>query len=135
MHFESPSFADGIDAFMRLALDIHALAPALKQPCDVRRNRIPVRTNLRSLADHRAIDVANLKPCSVHPLNGFAQKDRRIGAVVLRIVIGEELPDVWKPEGTEQRIRDRVQKRITIGMSHRTARSFDADSTEHKWSS
>ena len=132
MHFESPSFAESIDAFMRLAFHIHALALAAQQPSDVRGNRIPVRANFRPLADHRAIDVANLKTCSVHPLNGFAQENRRVGAIMFRIVVREELPDVWKSERTEQRIRDSMQKRITIGMSNRSARSFDADSAEHK---
>lgn len=46
MHLNRTPLADGIDAFMRLALHVHLLTPAAEQPSDVRRDRILVRADL-----------------------------------------------------------------------------------------
>jgi len=132
MHLNRASLTDRVHALMRLALHIHLISAAAEQSCDVRSDRLLVRTDFRNFADDRAVDVADLKARRMHSVDGVTKERRRVGAVVPRVLIGKELTDVGKSERTEHGIRHRVQQRIAIGMRNGSARRVDADTAEHK---
>ena len=47
----------------------------------------------------------------------MSQQLQRVGALPTRVAVGEVLPDVAEPGGTEQRVGDRVGDRVGVAVT------------------
>lgn len=135
VHFNRTSFPHCINLFMRLAFDIHARPIAVQMLGDVGCHCCLVRPKLWALAYHCDVKVADREASRSHSPCGLAEKDRRIGAVILRIVVGKELTNIRITDGPENRISDSVIDGIAIGMADRTRRVIlESHAAKHKQS-
>lgn len=132
MHFDGASFADGIDSFVSLPFEVDKCDRTADQPRNIRRDFTLVGTDLRLFTNDGAVDIGNIPAGLAHPANRVAQEDRRVRAVVLRVVVGEKLSNIWERQCAEDRVCDCVQKDIAIGMGDRTRRALDSNPAEHE---
>ena len=115
-----------------LALDVHAARLDAKVGGDIDDHRRDVRRDLGCLRDHRRVDVADTPSRASNRLQRATQQHAAIGAAKPLVGIGEHAADVAEPRRAEQRIRDRVQQRVGVGMAEQAARMRDVDTAENQ---
>ena len=101
-------------------------------PGDPRLHGLLVGADLRPLADDGDIEVGGFQSAALHPANGFREEVHRIPALVRRIVIGKELPDVGLTHGAQQGIGDGMEHDVTIAVPHRTVTVLHVNTTKHE---
>ena len=65
-----------------------------------------------------------------HPADGFFNKNARVGALPLRVVVGKKLADVFEAQAAEDRIGHGVVDHVAVGMRGAAAvvlQAFAAD--------
>ena len=132
MHFDGTTFANSINFFVGLAFDIDRVRSAANQPRDIGDNFASARSDLGLFADDCAIDVANLPSRFAHSVYSFTQKNCRVCAFILGIVVWKELANVGQPKCTQNCISDCMQQNIAIGVCNKTSRMFYLNSAEYK---
>ena len=132
MDFDRTAFADGINFFVRLALEIHPVAITIQQVRDVPNQFRLARRNLGPFADDGDVEVAQREAASVHPAGRFADELGRISSFVSRIGVGKQFADIGLAQRAQDRIRDRVVDRIAIGVADRTQRMVEPHAPQHK---
>ncbi len=133
MNFNRPALAHRIDAFMSLPLDVDIRPIAPEQRSKVRAHLVPPRTDFRPLTDNRDIEVSKPEPPRGDPANGLVQKNDAVLALVLRIGVREELPDVRFPDCSKQGVSHSMQNRIAIRVADRARRVIELDPPKHTW--
>ena len=89
-----------------------------------------VRADPRLLADQRDVDMLDAAARGRDKVTGVRQKDGRIGARPARLARGEMAADVAGADGAEQRVGQRVQADVGIGMAEQAERAGDADAEQ-----
>src|SRR5450759_2881501 len=87
---------------------------------DVRLHLKDMRCHLRCLGDDGRIDVADAIALLAHQMQRLAQQDAAVDVLVFRFGIGEMPADVAQCRGTQQRIADRMQQHVRVGMAEQT---------------
>ena len=87
-----------------------------------------MRSDLRSLANDRAVDEIDDAVRLADERRGMGQENAAVGAFPLRIRRRKMLPDVTEACGTEQRVRNGVEDHVGIAMAGKAAvvRQFNA---------
>lgn len=62
MDLDRPTFADCVNGFVRLALEIHLIDPAAEHAGDVGDHRLLVGAEFRTLADHGDVEIDRRPP-------------------------------------------------------------------------
>ncbi len=132
MNFDCPAFADRVNRFVRLALEINPVAITTQQFRDVRNQFRLARRNLGPFADDGDVNVTQREAASVHPAGRFANELRRISGFVSGIGVGKQLADIGLAQRAQDRIGDRVVDRIAIGVADRTQRMVEPHAPKHK---
>ena len=92
----------------------------------LRAHRGDVRRELRRLRDDRRVDVADRVATLARQRRDVAQQRAAVGALPARIGVREVRAEVAQRERAEERVADRVQQHVGIGMAGEPAR--DAES-------
>jgi len=61
------------------------------------------------------------------------QQHERVGALELRVGVGEVLADVAEPRRAEECVGDRVGDGVGVAVSREAAASLEGDAAEHQW--
>ena len=130
MNLDGPAFTDGIDLFVGLSLDVHAIGITPQSSGDPGLEFRRTWRDLRTLTDHGRVEVADRKAPTLHPGDGLLEEDPRVLTFVPRIGVRKQATDVRFPQGAEDGIGHRVQQRIPVGMSHRTRGMVESDSPQ-----
>ena len=99
---------------------------------DVRAHGRDVRRELRRLRDDRGIDVADLVAARVDQRRNVAQEHAAVGALPPRVGVRKVRTDVAQRERAQQRVADRVQQHVGVGMPGEPARMRDRDAAQHE---
>ena len=132
MHLDRTALAHGVDLLVGLSLEIHAVGIDVEQGGESKSQFLLPRPDLRSFQNHGRVEVADFKARLIDPASGGVEEDPAFGAIVGRVGVGKELPDVRLAEGTEQGVGDRVQQGITVGVTDRPAVMLEREASEHE---
>ena len=102
----------------------------VEQLGDAPAHGVAVRGDLRGLAEHGDVDVADRAAACAYKSNGLAQEDGGGGALPARVRVGEMLADVARADGAEQRVGERVQGDVGVGMALQGVRVGDPDAAQ-----
>lgn len=97
---------------------------------DVAYHRRRMRQDARRLADERGVNVDHAPTRCPHAIEGLAQQDAAVGARVGRIGVRKEAADVAQPSRTQQRIGERMQQHVGVGMTEQAALEGDGDAAD-----
>src|SRR5690606_37996096 len=86
-----------------------------------------MRRQLRRLGGDGDIGIADLPAPGMYQLQRMAQQYPAVGALGLRIGVGEVPADVAQRGGTQNRVGQRVQHHVTVGMGHQATVMGDLD--------
>lgn len=75
-----------------------------------------MRQHFRRLGNNRDVDVAERIAPGLNAAPCFAQQFAAIGAFKRRIGIGEQLADIAQRRGTKQRVGQRMQRDVAVGV-------------------
>ncbi len=75
-----------------------------------------MRRHLRRLGDDGGIDIADRVPLGLYLRQHVAQQHAAVGALELRVGVREMLADIPQRRGTKQRVAQRVQQHVAVGM-------------------
>ncbi len=75
-----------------------------------------MRGHLWRLGDNGGVDVADLPALGLHDADHMAQQNAAVGALELRIGVGEVFADVTQRSRAKQGIAQGVQQHVAIGM-------------------
>jgi hypothetical protein len=92
-------------------------------------------TDARLFGDQCRIDVCDLKTSFPNQLGCVREKKAAVGIAPGWVGWGEVLADVAEGGRTEERIDDRVQEHIGVGVTGQTRGMGDFDATENETSS
>ena len=73
---------------------------------------------------------------TLHPasrLIGGLQKNGAVGALVIRIGVGEKRADIAQARSTQNGIGDGVQQRVGVAVAVKAQRMFDFDAAENEF--
>src|SRR5215211_6133742 len=99
---------------------------------DFRAHRIAQRADLWPLADQRHLEIADAPAACGNALNGVFQKAVGGGALPLRIARREMRADITVGERAEDRIDQRMQAHIAVGMGEKTLAVQHAHAADHE---
>ena len=124
--------ADGIDAFVGLRLDAHAIDGHDERVRQSIANGGEMRRELRTLENDGRVDAGDAPAAAADDLDGAAEQVEPRRVLPLRIGIGKMLADVPGARRAEQRVGERVTEDVAVGMAERTAleRQRDAGQDE-----
>ena len=75
-----------------------------------------MRQHLRRLGDNGDVDVAERIAFGLNTTPRFAQQFAAIGAFKRRIGIGEQFADIAERRGAQQRVGQRMQRDVAVGV-------------------
>ena len=93
-------------------------------------HRLAVRPDLRRFADERRVEIDDGAASRPHPLRRVGEKDLRRRALPLRIGRREVLADVALGEGAIERVGERVERDVGVGMAAEPRDVGDANAAE-----
>ncbi len=99
---------------------------------DARAHGVPVRSDFRALANQGDVEVGDASAARGDAIDGVFQEAVRSGAFPLRIARRKMRTDVAVRERAEDRVDQRVQADVTIGMRQKAAAVRQADATNHE---
>ena len=106
-----------------LRIDSHRLGQCFSHGGDV-------RLYLRALQAKRAIDVAYAVAFVAEHFNGMPQQDPAVDTLEPLGSVRKMKPDVAHSRRSEQRVAQRVDQRVAVGMRDAAARMFDQDASQ-----
>ena len=98
-------------------LDADAALLEAQQLGDAPTHGVAVRRDPGGLAQEGDVDVADHPAAGAYKSKGLAQEDGGGGALPARVRVGEVLADVAGADGAEQRVGERVQGHVGIGVA------------------
>src|SRR4051794_2386438 len=98
---------------------------------DPRAHDIPKRSDLRSLADHRHVEMSDAAAARGHAIDGVFQKPMRGGALPSWIARRKMRTDIAIRQRAEDRVDQRVQADIAVGMRQKTFAVRHAHAADH----
>jgi len=105
-------------------------AEQLRHP---RANRCSVRTDLRSRQDQARIEVGDRVSGVVHSLQRLPQKDHGVGAFPLRVRGRKQRSNVWRRNGSEQRVGNGVKQDVSIGVTAESMVVLESNAPDLQW--
>ena len=108
--------ADVVHALVCLPLHADRRDVYAQQRGDARADCVNPRTQLRSFADYRRVDVCNAVAGGGDFCDDRLEKLRRVGALPLRVVVGEVRADVAERRRAKERVDEGVEKRVRVGV-------------------
>jgi hypothetical protein len=128
--------ADRTDSLARLGLDTDSIAIEPKQLGEARTNGQPIRRELDLLQVDRGIDIDDLPSLALDTLECRCNEAHRVSTSPCRIGVREQLTDIAFGKRSKQRIRQRMQHDVTIGVRNRPDGSMaQLDTTQHETTS
>ncbi len=121
MNLDRAAFPDRINALVRLSLHIHVTRITSQQSRQMSFERFPTWPDLRPLTDHSGVKVANREPTPLHAAPRFCEEPVTLGRFMRWVGVRKELTDVRLAHGPENRIGDRMEKRIAVGVPDRSS--------------
>ena len=97
---------------------------------DRRDHGVAVGRELGLLGDDRDVDVRDLRGHLVEDALGLAHEDRGVGAAPALVGGGKVLADVARAGGAEDRVGDRVEHGVGVGVTGESAGVRDAHAAE-----
>ena len=98
-------------------LHVHGVLGHAERAGERRRDRRPVRQQLRALQQHGGVDVADGQAGRRERRDDVAQQPERVGVLPLRLGVGEVRADVAQACGAEQRVDHRVREHVGVGVA------------------
>ena len=132
MNLDGTSFTDRIHTLVGLPLDIDLFRIAIEHFSQIGRHRVRMRRDLGLLADDGGIHVSDTHPMALHPTNRFLEKSSRVGPLILRSRIREKAAYIRLAQCTQNGIRDGMQKRVPVRMTHGALFVFQFHPTEYE---
>ena len=111
-------------------LDVDAVDGDAEVVGDVCRHPRDVRRHLRRLRDDGGIDVADAPAALLQLLGDAAQQDAAVDAGKRRVGVREMAADVAQPRRAQQRVADRVQQHVGVGMAGEPALVGNVDAAD-----
>ena len=124
--------ADGVDAFVGLALDAHAIDVNTKRAGEAGAHRVDRILDFWTLQDHGDVEVADLVAVLAHHRGGLPQQLDAVGVFPTRVRVGEVTADVAQPGGAEDCVRGGVARDVGIGMAERAAVRWECHAGDHQ---
>jgi hypothetical protein len=124
--------ADGIDTFVRLALDAHVLDRNAHRPRKVCAHRLDVRQEFRTLGDDDDVDIADVEPCTGDDPGGLGEERQTIGVLPCGIRVGKMPADVAGRGGAKNGVGDRMAHRVRIGMAVQSLLEWNSHASQHE---
>ena len=90
-------------------------------------HRLAVRPDLRRFADQRRVEMDDGAAARPHPLRRVGEKDLRRRALPLRVGGREVLADVAIGEGAVERVGERVERDVGVGMAAEAGRHGECE--------
>src|ERR1019366_9680897 len=104
----------------RFCFDTDAVRGNPTQLGDVFANRVRMRSDSWSGQDQRGIQVHEFIARGLDALQRLSQKQGGVGVFPLRIGRWKQRSNVGAGDGAEQRVGDRVQQDVAVGMAAET---------------
>lgn len=111
--------ADVADAFAGFRFDADVGDVDIQVLCDRFSHRVDVRRHLGAFGKDDGIEVADFHARVMNAANRFGQKVNAVAAAIGRVVVGEQTPDVFGRDRSQQRVGDRVQQHIGVAVPDR----------------
>lgn len=92
-----------------------------------------MRIELGFLRDHNGVDIHHAPSGFANRLIGGLQKNGAVGALVIRIGVGEKRADIAQARSTQNSIGDGVQQRVGVAVAVKAQRMFDFDAAENEF--
>ena len=118
------------DAFAGLRLHVHAIGGDAEQFRELEFDRRFHRPEFRLLGEDRDIDIDGSPAETVQAFERLNEEEPRVGILPARVGVRIKVADVAEAGGPEQRIRDRVQYGIGIGVADEALGVFDPHAPE-----
>src|SRR6476620_11592651 len=122
----------GAEAFGGRRLDADGIAVDAEVQRDQAAHRVRVRADLRALADHGDVGVADAPTARAQQRIAVAQEGAAVGALPLRIRRREVAADVTQRRGAEHRVAQGVQDDVAIAVREHAAIEADPYAAEHQ---
>src|SRR5208282_300966 len=110
----------GAHAFRRFCFDSDTVRGNSAQLGDLLANGVGVRADFWSGQDQRGIQIHESVARGLDALQRLAQKHGGVGVFPLRIGRRKQRSNVGAGDGAEQRVSDRVQQDVAVGMAAET---------------
>src|SRR5262249_6878415 len=114
--------ADVADALAGLGGDVHAVRGEVQQTSEVVTDGTLDGAQLWSLREDDHTYVDNPPACAVQALERRVEEKARVGALPLRVRVGEGVTNVSQPGGAQQRVGDGVQDHVGVAVTGEAAR-------------
>ena len=118
--------------FSRRRLDVDLLDSSTAVRGDVRDHLRDVRGEPRCLRNHRRIEVSERVPGSDCLLPDATQQRAAVRVLVSSVRVGEMRTDVAGAQRAKNRIADRVQQHIGVGMTVESALMGNSHASQHE---
>ena len=128
------SLADGIDAFVRLALQVEVGSGYPQDVGQVGHHFLLAPAQFGALANHRHVHVSNSPAGSVHAAHGLFKKYSAGAAIILGSGIWKQLPNIRSTNRAQNGVGDRVHQHVAIRMRYRPAIMFETHATKYELS-
>ena len=132
MGFNALAAAGKAEPFTGLGLDIDLCGAHAQITRHMRDHRRDIRCQLGRLSDHSGIHIAHRPACIAHPLACLTQQHAAVCTAVDRIGVWKMATDITQPGGAQQRIDDRVDQHIRVGVTKQSAIMVDRGAANHQ---
>ena len=122
--------ADRAEAFVRRRLDVDALRRYAEAIGDRPLHLGDARRQLRALGDDRRIDVVDGEAALTQQAERFVRQGQAGGVLPLRVVRWKVGADVAGAGGAQQRVDDRVQQDVGVGVAGQPGLALKRDAAE-----
>ena len=127
----SPSASDRTESLGRRGLDVDAVRLDAEILRDVLRHLRAVRAESRRLREHGEVRVDETPAVLVQQARAVPDELPAVGTLPARVAVGKMLADVAEAERPEQRVAQRVQRDVAIGMRAHPAHVRNAHAAQH----
>lgn len=125
--------ADVADTFAGFGFDADLGHVDVQVSRDHFTHRVNVRCHLGAFGKDDGIEVAYFDARMMNAANRFGQKINAIAAAIGRVVVGEQTPDIFGRDRSQQRVGDRVQQHVGVAVPDRMHIRRHIDAADPQW--